>query len=104
MQAPPPAKKPAAGKKKAKEESSSDSSSDEDMETDKIGTAAAALAKVLNVYLHSFNTCTLYNSKDLIYALLIEQLVLLYSTVHVILYSMPSPLNGVLFSKEGTCI
>ena len=50
MQAPPPAKKAAAGKKKTKEESSSDSSSDEDMETDKIGTAAAALAKVLNVW------------------------------------------------------
>lgn len=52
---------------------------------------------------YSFNACTLYNNKDLIYALLIEQLVLLYSTVHVILYSMPSPLNGVLFFKEGTC-
>lgn len=50
MQAPPPAKKAAAGKKKAKEESSSDSSSDEDMETEKIGTAAAALVKVLNVW------------------------------------------------------
>ena len=80
MQAPPPAKKAAAGKKKAKEESSSDSSSDdEDMETDKIGTAAAALAKVLNVYLHSFKACTLCNSKDLIYALLIEQIIQLYN-------------------------
>lgn len=77
MQAPPPAKKAAAGKKKTKEESSSDSSSDEDMETDKIGTAV--LAKVLNVYLHSFNACTLCNSKDLIYALLIEQIIQLYT-------------------------
>ena len=79
VQAPPPAKKAAAGKKKTKEESSSDSSSDEDMETDKIGTAAAVLAKVLNVYLHSFNACTLCNSKDLIYALLIEQIIQLYT-------------------------